>query len=187
MKRDSLDEALRRKLHDAEAGLPVPPWAEMQRRMQLHANAHPAERVPLFRSWSRYAAAAVSTVGKAAVPDPVAHYEVAFFVRTKGYGLLLLTPDDLPRALQIAGEQFPAAVGTFVAYGHSGALLSVIGWTSRFSIARTVCIWQAIRAAFHAQTAAFPAGFRMKLCLTGDNSRCYDDTVQKAMTGLAPK
>ena len=48
MKRDSLDEALRRKLHDAEAGLPVPPWAEMQRRMQLHANAHPAERVPLF-------------------------------------------------------------------------------------------------------------------------------------------
>ena len=53
MKRDSLDEALRRKLHDAEAGLPVPPWAEMQRRMQLHANAHPAERVPLFRSWSR--------------------------------------------------------------------------------------------------------------------------------------
>ena len=43
MKRDSLDEALRRKLHDAEAGLPVPPWAEMQRRMQLHANAHPAE------------------------------------------------------------------------------------------------------------------------------------------------
>ena len=53
MKRDSLDEALRRKLHDAEAGLPVPPWAEMQRRMQLHANAHPAERVPLFSSWSR--------------------------------------------------------------------------------------------------------------------------------------
>ena len=48
MKRDSLDEALRRKLHDAEAGLPVPPWAEMQRRMQLHANAHPAERVPLL-------------------------------------------------------------------------------------------------------------------------------------------
>ena len=63
MKRDSLDEALRRKLHDAEAGLPVPPWAEMQRRMQLHANAHPAERVPLFRSWSRYAAAAVVLLG----------------------------------------------------------------------------------------------------------------------------
>ena len=42
MKRDSLDEALRRKLHDAEAGLPVPPWAEIQRRMQLHANARPA-------------------------------------------------------------------------------------------------------------------------------------------------
>lgn len=63
MKRDSLDEALRRKLHDVEAGLPVPPWAEMQRRMQLHANAHPAERVPLFRSWSRYAAAAVVLLG----------------------------------------------------------------------------------------------------------------------------
>ena len=63
MKRDSLDEALRRKLHDAEAGLPVPPWAEMQRRMQLHANAHPAERAPLFRSWSHYAAAAVVLLG----------------------------------------------------------------------------------------------------------------------------
>ena len=78
---------------------------------------------------------AVPTVGEAAVPDPVAHYEVAFLVRTKGYGLLLLTPDDLPRALQIAGEQFPAAVGAFVAYGHSGALLSAIGCASRFSIA----------------------------------------------------
>lgn len=31
--------------------------------MQLHANAHPAERVPLFRSWSRYAAAAVVLLG----------------------------------------------------------------------------------------------------------------------------
>ena len=129
----------------------------------------------------------VPAVGKAAFPDPVAHHEIAVLVRAKGYGLFLLTPDDLPRALQIAGEQFPAAVGAFVAYGHGGALLSVIGWTSRFSIARTACIWQAIRAAFHAQTAAIPAGFRMKLCLTGDNSRCYDDTVQKAVTGLAPE
>ncbi|MFQ8827349.1 MAG: hypothetical protein ACLR76_07970 [Alistipes sp.] len=31
--------------------------------MQLHENAHPAERVPLFRSWSRYAAAAVVLLG----------------------------------------------------------------------------------------------------------------------------
>lgn len=46
MKRDSLDEALRRKLHDAEAGLPVPPWAEMQRRMQLHANAPSCRACP---------------------------------------------------------------------------------------------------------------------------------------------
>ena len=57
---------------------------------------------------------AVPAVGEAAFPDPVAHHKVAFLVRAKGYGLFLLTPDDLPRALQIAGEQFPAAVGAFV-------------------------------------------------------------------------
>ena len=81
------------------------------------------------------AVGAVSTIGKAAVPDPTAHHKVALLIRAKGYGLFLLTPDDLPRALQIAGEQFPAAVGAFVAYGHSGALLSAIGCASRFSIA----------------------------------------------------
>ena len=66
MKRDSLDEALRRKLHDAEAGLPVPPWTEMQRRMQLHENAHPAERVPLFRSCRRCGRSARYRVGRLA-------------------------------------------------------------------------------------------------------------------------
>ena len=60
---------------------------------------------------------------------------IAFLVRAKGYGLFLLTPDDLPRALQIAGEQFPAAVGAFVADGQCDTLLSVIGRTSKFSIA----------------------------------------------------
>jgi len=85
----------------------------------------------------------------------------------KGYGLFLLTPDDLPRALQIAGEQFPAAIGTFIAYGHGRVLLSVTGCASKFSIAYISGTWQAFCAAFHAQTADFSSCFRMKLCLTG--------------------
>ena len=103
----------------------------------------------------------------AAVPDPTAHHKVALLIRAKGYGLFLLTPDDLPRALQIAGEQFPAAIGTFIAYGHGRVLLSVTGCASKFSIAYISGTWQASCAAFHAQTADFSSCFRMKLCLTG--------------------
>ena len=66
------------------------------------------------------AVGAVSTIGKAAVPDPAAHHKVALLVRAKGYGLFLLTPDDLPRALQIAGEQFPAAIGADITDFHFG-------------------------------------------------------------------
>ena len=113
------------------------------------------------------AVGAVSTIGKAAFPDPAAHHEVALLVRAKGYGLFLLTPDDLPRALQIAGAQFPAAVGSFVADGHGHVLLSVTGCSSKFSIAYISGAWQAFCAAFHAQTADFSSCFRMKLCLTG--------------------
>ena len=113
------------------------------------------------------AVGAVSTIGKAAVPDPAAHHKVARLVRAKGYGLFLLTLDDLPRALQIAGEQFPTAIGAFLAYGHGRVLLSVTGCASKFSIAYISGTWQAFCAAFHAQTADFPSCFRMKLCLTG--------------------
>ena len=66
------------------------------------------------------AVCAVPAVGKAAFPDSVAHHEIAVLVRAKGYGLFLLTPDDLPRALQIAGEQFPAAVGANITDFHFG-------------------------------------------------------------------
>lgn len=110
---------------------------------------------------------AVPAVSEAAFPDPAAHHEVAVLVRAKGYGLFLLAPDDLPRALQIAGEQFPAAVGAFIAYGHGHMLLSVTGCASKFSIAYISGTWQAFRAAIYAQTADFSSCFRMKLCLTG--------------------
>lgn len=66
------------------------------------------------------AVGAVPAVGEAAFPDPAAHHEVALLVRAKGYGLFLLAPDDLPRALQIAGEQFPAAVGADITDFHFG-------------------------------------------------------------------
>ena len=41
MKSDSLEDALKKRLQDYTPAQSVPSWQQMQRRMQLHANAHP--------------------------------------------------------------------------------------------------------------------------------------------------
>ena len=53
MKSDSLEDALKKKLQDYTPVQSVPSWQQMQRRMQLHANAHPELKIRPKRSLGR--------------------------------------------------------------------------------------------------------------------------------------
>ena len=53
MKSDSLEDALKKRLQDYTPAQSVPSWQQMQRRMQLHANAHPELEIRPKRSLGR--------------------------------------------------------------------------------------------------------------------------------------
>lgn len=95
MERDSLERELQAKLGDFESPGDVPAWAEMRRRMVLHANANPPEK-PLrrFGGWKGYAAAAAVLLAAA-------------------LGVWQLRPDDsvlLPRSEEASIPPFRASV-----------------------------------------------------------------------------
>ena len=53
MKSDSLEDALKKRLQDYTPAQSVPSWQQMQRRMQLHANAHPELEIRPKRNLGR--------------------------------------------------------------------------------------------------------------------------------------